>query len=77
MDDELYVFFFSYVYYCVYKFVDKEFVFCFVRKLDYKEIKCIVKVVLYSFKVKMIDVFKDNKYFDFDSGEVYLKVKVI
>ena len=23
----------------------------------------------------MIDAFKDNKYFDFDSGEAYLKVK--
>ena len=75
MDDELYAFSFSHAHHCVHKFADKEFAFRFARKLDYKEVKRTAKAAPHSSKVKMIDAFKDNKYFDFDSGEAYLKVK--
>ena len=75
LDDELYAFSFSHAHHCVHKFADKEFAFRFARKLDYKEIKRTAKAAPHSSKVKMIDAFKDNKYFDFDSGEAYLKVK--
>ncbi|MGK0551974.1 DUF6119 family protein [Enterococcus faecalis] len=77
VDDEQYALSFSYAYHCVSKYADKDFAFSFARKIDFKEIKRTAKVAPHSSKNKMVDAFKDNRQFIFDSGEAYLKINLV
>ncbi len=74
-NDNLYAVTFGNSFYMVDKFCDKNFAFDFARKFDYETIKSTSQVTPSSNKNKVINSYIKSDFFEYDSGEAFIKIK--
>lgn len=75
IDETYYALTFGNAFYYIDKFSNKDFAFSIGRKFEYKQIKSTAQANPNSNKNKTVVSYLDNKYFEYDSGESFIKIK--
>lgn len=74
-NNSIYAMSFGNAFHYVDKFCDKNFAFEFARKFEYKRVKSTSQTNPSSNKNKVINSYTNSEYFEYDSGEAFIKIK--